>query len=112
VNQIEKQTTYLVVGMILITIGTLWLFKSIGIELPEHLISVPTIIMLSGLIVLIKAGFKSEAGWVIFAFGWVLLLNRMLPNRNLNQIGTASILLVLGAYYVLRYLTGNKNKID
>jgi len=112
VNQIEKQTTYLVVGMILITIGTLWLFRAMGIELPEHLISIPTIFIVSGLVVLIKAGFKSEAGWVIFAFGWVLLLNRMLPNRNLNQIGTASIILILGAYYVLRYLIEDKNKTN
>ena len=111
-NQIEKQTTYLVVGMILITIGTLWLFRAMGIELPEHLISIPTIFIVSGLVVLIKAGFKGEAGWVIFAFGWVLLLNRMFPNRNLNQIGTASILLVLGAYYVLRYFTEDKNKTN
>lgn len=111
-NQIEKQNTYLVIGIILITIGTLWLFRSIGIELPEHLISIPTIFIVSGLVVLIKAGFKSEAGWVIFACGWVLLLNRMFPNRNLSQIGTASILLVLGAYYVLRYFTGDKNKTD
>ena len=111
-NQIEKQTTYLMVGMILITIGTLRLFKSIGIELPEHLISIPTIFIVSGLVVLIKAGFKSEAGWVIFACGWVLLLSRMFPNRNLSQIGMASILLVLGAYYVLRYFTGDKNKTD
>lgn len=111
-NQIEKQTTYLVVGMILITVGALWLFRSIGIELPEHLISLPTIIILSGLIVLIKTGFKSEAGWIIFAFGLVLLLNRIIPNRNLNQIGTASIILVLGAYYVLRYVTEDKNKLN
>lgn len=111
-NQAEKQTTYLVVGMILITVGTLCLFRSIGIELPEHLISVPTTIMLSGFIVLIKAGFKSEVGWVIFAFGLVLLLNRMVPNRNLNQIGTASIILILGAYYVLRYITEYKRKTE
>lgn len=98
--------------MILITVGALWLFRSIGIELPEHLISLPTIIILSGLIVLIKTGFKSEAGWIIFAFGLVLLLNRIIPNRNLNQIGTASIILVLGAYYVLRYVTEDKNKLN
>lgn len=109
-NPTEKQTTYLVVGMILITVGALWLFRSIGIELPEHLISPPTIIILSGLIVLIKTGFKSEAGWVIFAFGLVLLLNRII--RNLNQIGTASIILILGAYYVLRYVTEDKNKLS
>lgn len=111
-NPTEKQTTYLVVGMILITVGALWLFRSIGIELPEHLISPPTIIILSGLIVLIKTGFKSEAGWVIFAFGLVLLLNRIIPNRNLNQIGTASIILILGSYYVLRYVTEDKNKLS
>lgn len=98
--------------MILITVGALWLFRSIGIELPEHLISLPNIIILSGLIVLIKTGFKSEAGWIIFAFGLVLLLNRIIPNRNLNQIGTASIILVLGAYYVLRYVTEDKNKLN
>ncbi len=103
-----KQQTYLIAGLILMSIGIIWLFNAIGVELPEHLISIPTLVTVSGLIVLVKAQFKSESGWILFAFGIVLLLNRFIPDRNLIQIGTASIILILGAYYLLRYFTDSR----
>jgi len=110
-NNQYKQQTYLIGGIILLSIGILWLFHSIGIELPEHLISFPSLVMVTGLIILVKSHFKSESGWIVFSFGAVLLLNRLIPNQNLLQIGTASIITVLGAYYVLRYFTdGNSNQ--
>jgi high-affinity Fe2+/Pb2+ permease len=109
-NSNYKQQTYLIAGVILLAIGLFWLFKAIGIELPEHLISLPTLVIVTGLVILVKAQFKSESGWIVFSFGTVLI-----PNQNLLQIGTASILAILGAYYLLRYftdgndLTGNKD---
>ena len=108
-NSNYKQQTYLIAGVILLAIGLLWLFKAIGIELPEHLISLPTLVIVTGLVILVKAQFKSESGWIVFSFGTVLLLNRLIPNQNLLQIGTASILAILGAYYLLRYFTDGNN---
>jgi len=107
-NSNYKQQTYLIGGIILIAIGLLWLFHSIGIELPDHLISFPSLVMVTGLIILVKSSFKSESGWIVFSFGSVLLLNRLIPNQNLLQIGTASIITILGAYYLLRYFTDGK----
>ena len=108
-NSNYKQQTYLICGIILIVIGLLWLFHSIGIELPDHLISFPSLVMVTGLIILVKSNFKSESGWIVFSFGSVLLLNRLVPNQNLLQIGTASIITILGAYYLLRYFTDGKS---
>ncbi len=108
-NSNYKQQTYLIGGIILIVIGLLWLFHSIGIELPDHLISFPSLVMVTGLIILVKSNFKSESGWIVFSFGSVLLLNRLVPNQNLLQIGTASIITILGAYYLLRYFTDGKS---
>jgi len=109
-NSKYKQQTYLIAGILLLTIGLLWLIKSIGIDLPEHLISLPTMVMVTGLVILVKSHFKNESGWIVFSFGSVLLLNKLIPNQNLLQIGTASILTILGTYYVLRYFTdGNDN---
>lgn len=109
-NANYKQQTYLISGILLLAIGLLWLFKSVGIELPEHLISLPTLVMITGLVILVKSQFKSESGWIVFSFGSVLLMNRLIPDQNLLQIGTASILTILGAYYILRYFTdGNES---
>lgn len=108
-NSNYKQQTYLIGGIILIVIGLLWLFHSIGIELPYYLISFPSLVMVTGLIILVKSNFKSESGWIVFSFGSVLLLNRLVPNQNLLQIGTASIITILGAYYLLRYFTDGKS---
>ena len=108
-NSNYKQQTYLISGIILIARGLLWLFHSIGIELPDHLISFPSLVMVTGLIILVKSNFKSESGWIVFSFGSVLLLNRLIPNQNLLQIGTASIITILGAYYLLRYFTDGKS---
>lgn len=108
-NSNYKQQTYLIGGIILIAIGLLWLLHSIGIELPDHLISFPSLVMVTGLIILLKSNFKSESGWIVFSFGSVLLLNRLIPNQNLLQIGTASIITILGAYYLLRYFTDGKS---
>jgi len=56
-----------------------------------------------GLLVLVQAKFKSELGWIIFGFGNVLLMNRLIPNQNILQIGVAGILIILGIYYLIRY---------
>lgn len=104
-----RQQTYLIGGITLLFIGVLWLLRSLGITLPDHVISFPTLVIAIGLVILIKSEFKSESGWLIFAFGDVLLLNKLVPDKNLLQIGSASIILVLGAYYLLRYFT-DENK--
>lgn len=100
-----KQQTYLIGGVTLLIIGLLWLLRSLGITLPDHVISFPTLIIVTGLIILIKSEFKSESGWITFSFGVVLLLNKLFPDQNLLQIGSASIILALGAYYLLRYFS-------
>ena len=111
-NSNYKQQTYLIAGIMLLAIGLLWLFKAVGVELPEHLISLPTLVIVTGFVILVKAQFKSESGWIVFSFGTVLLLNRLIPNQNLLQIGTASILAILGAFYLLRYFTDGNNSAD
>ena len=110
-NSSYKQQTYLISGILLLAIGLLWLFKSVGIELPEHLISLPTLVMITGLVILVKSQFRSESGWIVFSFGSVLLMNRLIPDQNLLQIGTASLLTILGVYYILRYFT-DSNESD
>ena len=98
-----KNKSYLVGGLILITIGLLWLLHALNIHLPDILLSFPSLVTMIGLLILVQAKFKSELGWIIFGFGNVLLLNRLMPQQNILQIGVAGILIVLGVYYLLRY---------
>ncbi len=98
-----KNKSYLVGGIILITIGILWLLHALNIHLPEILLSFPSLVTMIGILILVQAKFKSELGWIIFGFGNVLVLNRLIPDRNVIQIGVAGILIILGLYYLLRY---------
>jgi hypothetical protein len=98
-----KNKSYLVGGLILITIGLLWLLHALNIHLPEVLLSFPSLVTMIGILILVQAKFKSELGWIIFGFGNVLLLNRLIPDQNIIQIGVAGILIILGLYYLLRY---------
>ena len=98
-----KNKSYLVGGLILITIGLLWLLHALNIHLPDILLSFPSLVTMIGLLILVQAKFKSELGWIIFGFGNVLLMNKLFPNQNIIQIGVAGILIILGIYYLLRY---------
>lgn len=98
-----KNKSYLVGGLILIFIGALWMLHALNIHLPDIILSFPSLVTMIGLLILVQAKFKSELGWIIFGFGNVLLLNRLMPHQNILQIGVAGILIVLGGYYLLRY---------
>lgn len=98
-----KNKSYLIGGIILIGIGMLWLLNALNIHLPDIILSFPSLVTMIGLLILVQAKFKSELGWIIFGFGNVLLLNRLMPDRNILQIGVAGILILLGVYYLIRY---------
>ena len=98
-----KNKSYLIGGIILISIGLLWLLNALNIHLPDIILSFPSLVTMIGLLVLVQAKFKSELGWIIFGFGNVLLLNRLIPHHNILQIGVAAILILLGVYYLIRY---------
>lgn len=98
-----KNKSYLIGGIILIGIGMLWLLNALNIHLPDIVLSFPSLVTIIGLLVLVQAKFKSELGWIIFGFGNVLLMNRLIPDHNILQIGIAGILILLGVYYLIRY---------
>jgi hypothetical protein len=101
--KMNPNKSYLAGGIILVIIGLLWLVRSIGFVLPEFVISPQTVVILIGLITLIQYKFQSEAGWVIFLFGNVWMLHRVNPGHNILSIGTASIILGLGIYFLAKY---------
>ena len=104
----KRKDSYLIIGVLLVGIGLIWLLNTLGIELPAQLFSMPTFTVIVGLITLVKSKFKSELGWVIFSFGVVWAFEDMLPHRQILQLGTASIVLLLGGYYLLKYFTSEK----
>jgi uncharacterized membrane protein len=106
----KRKDSYLIIGVLLMGIGLIWLLNTMGIELPAQLFSMPTFTVIIGLITLVKSKFKSELGWVIFSFGVVWTFEDMLPHRQILQLGTASIVLLLGGYYLLKYFTSDKEK--
>lgn len=104
----KRKDSYLIIGLLLVGIGLIWLLNTLGIELPAQLFSMPTFTVIVGLITLVKSKFKSELGWVIFSFGVVWTFEDMLPHRQILQLGTASIVLLLGGYYLLKYFISEK----
>ena len=108
---IKANKSYLVGGIILVIIGLLWLIRSIGIVLPDFVISPQTIVILIGLITLIQHKFQTEAGWIIFSFGNIWMLHRVNPGHNILSIGTAVIILGLGVYYLIRYYLQSSKEI-
>ena len=106
----KRKDSYLIIGLLLVGIGLIWLLNTLGIELPARLFSMPTFTVIVGLITLVKSKFKSELGWVIFSFGVVWAFEDMLPHRQILQLGTASVVLLLGSYCLLKYFTSEKKE--
>lgn len=55
----------------LLAIGLLWLFKAVGIELPEHLISLPTLVIVTGLVILVKPNSKANRVGLFFLWNGI-----------------------------------------
>lgn len=105
-----KNKSYLVGGIVLVTIGILWMLHALNIHLPQIVLSFPALVTMIGVLILVQTKFKSEIGWIIFGFGNVLLLNKLFPNQNIIQIGFAGILILLGLYYLLKYINQKEPK--
>lgn len=92
----------LTIGLIILVIGSVLLFRKMGIFIPGWILSWPMILITIGLITLVKHNFKSGFGVFMVLFGSFFLLKRELNlpfeiEQYLIPVG----LIVLGLFIIL-----------
>lgn len=72
----NSQDSNLILGLIILVIGSVWLLKELGIIFPGWMLSWPMIFIVLGLIILTKHRFRSGVGFFILLLGSYFLIKR------------------------------------
>lgn len=93
-------------GIIIVGIGTLLLADKLnfGLYFPSWLVSVPTLLIVIGLIVGGKSNFKNPTAYILLIIGGFLLINRVF-HFNLKQFIFPGIVIGIGLWLLV-----NRNK--
>lgn len=104
----KKSLTGSTFGLILILIGSLILLKNLEIidfNVSKIIFSFPMFLLLIGTLVIVNSK-KMVFGWLIFGFGFVLMLERVIPEFHISKGILISIVIIgFGLYIILK----NKN---
>lgn len=96
-------------GFVIIAIGVIWLFKRMGIFIPDWLISWPMILIAIGSFTLIKQEFKSVIGAILLGFGvYFLFRNEFGFDFGIGKYILPIGIILLGIYMVTQRRRENK----
>jgi predicted membrane protein len=68
-NNNQRSKKGLVTGLVIITIGVMWLLNRMGVNLPHWLFEWPMILIVIGLFIGISNGFKKPVAWILMSIG-------------------------------------------
>ncbi|MCU0353398.1 MAG: cell wall-active antibiotics response protein [Cytophagales bacterium] len=98
----QSQWGKILAGGIIITIGVILLLKQLGLLFPVWLFSWPMILIVIGLIVGARHGFRYDSGWIVMVvIGTVFLLHRMYPDAHLLRYVWPVAIIAIGLLVLL-----------
>jgi predicted membrane protein len=89
-------------GLLLLLAGGFLLAREFGLALPDWLFTWPMILIIVGLFIGLKHGFRNPAWLILLFIGSVFLTDQMLPGINLRPFILPVILIGLGLAFMLR----------
>ncbi|RYG02924.1 MAG: hypothetical protein EOO02_09505 [Chitinophagaceae bacterium] len=99
----------LFVGFVFILIGTVLLLRALGVVLPEFIFKWEMILILVGIGIGIKSGFR-DFGWLaVTAVGLFFLADDFFPDLNTRRFIFPVAILGVGAFIVLKRLSPSNN---
>ena len=94
-----KESTW--IGILVLLVGSIWLLRQSGYPLPSWLFTWEMILILFGLFVGIKNGFR-DFSWLIFIIiGGVFLTDNIWPELSFRQYMWPIIIITLGLMFIL-----------
>jgi len=97
-------------GIAVFFFGVVLLVEKSGVQTPNWLISLGTILIAVGLVSLIKHKFQQTFGWIILAVGSILLLNDIVPNVINTSFILPSVLILVGISIMAKTILREKKK--
>jgi len=89
------------VGLLFVAIGCILMAKQVGVFFPHWLFTWPVLVIVFGIFIGAKSGFR-DFGWVIFTgVGIVFLLDRMYPDMPIHQFIWPVAIIGLGLMIVI-----------
>jgi len=87
-------------GMVIITVGIILLFKQLGTEFPEWLFTWQTGLIVFGVFIGAKHGFRNP-GWIILVIvGSLFLTEYIFPGTNISQFIWPAVIITIGLFMV------------
>lgn len=101
------------IGLLIIAAGVLILLRNLDFPFPDFLFSWPSIVILVGLVVGIREGFK-PGGWLaLIGLGGFFLIMKTYPEYHLSTFFWPAILITVGLSFLLgRNRPFNRRKIE
>lgn len=88
------------VGILLVLVGGVWLLRLAGVPFPGWLFTWQTVLIVFGLFVGIKNGFR-DFSWLIFVvIGGIFLIDYMRPDISFRRYMWPTIMLILGIMFI------------
>ncbi|WP_207427896.1 LiaI-LiaF-like domain-containing protein [Pedobacter sp. SYSU D00535] len=94
------------IGIIFLLLGTIMLSRSLGLFIPDWLISWPTALIAIGFFTGSRHQFRNPASYILIIIGSIFLLDRMIPYIDLGDFVFPLIIMGLGLYL----LTGRNRR--
>lgn len=89
-------------GLIILTIGVLFLIRQLGVEIPYWLVSWPMILIAVGLYLGFRHNFKGPAWLIMLVIGSIFLIDRIEPSVDFDRFLWPVILISIGLVLILR----------
>ncbi len=86
------------VGLLFLIIGSLLMSKQVGADIPGWVFSWPMILIVVGLFIGLKTGFR-DFGWLIMiGIGLIFLVDDIVPEANVSRYGWPLLFISIGAF--------------
>jgi predicted membrane protein len=93
------------IGLTLLGVGVLILLRNLNLPLPSILFSWPMILIVIGLVIAFKEGFKGTSWVVLMSLGGFFLVMKLFPEWHLRNFIAPAILITIGLAFILRRKT-------
>lgn len=101
-HQQPQQNSRIYTGLFLLAAGGLIFANRMGIELPDWIFSVGTLLIGIGILISLKSGFQNPGGYILLLIGSIFLLDEFIPSMNIEKYTFPIILMSIGAVFILR----------
>ncbi|RAV99083.1 LiaF transmembrane domain-containing protein [Pseudochryseolinea flava] len=97
-----ERTGRIFLGLIIMTIGSIFLAKQSGVEVPGWLLSWPMILIVVGIFVGVKQRFKDWAWLILILIGGAFLAGRLIEGFNIGHYMWPVIIIAVGLIMIIR----------